>query len=118
MGKGKFPRVILPVYAAALLVVLGVVGFKIARDRGGASRSPYGAALEEQIAAAEKIQKFSDDSKLDISIAQWQAFPWTLELFKQILPAGPDPRPKRHLTIDYRNEYPGDARIVVEDSPL
>jgi hypothetical protein len=106
-------RLALPVYAAALLVVLGSAVFKIARD-GGAWSENYGAALDDQLRAFAQLQQYSAASPRQISVRQWTDHPWVLDKDLPALvqaPAGP--RPTRQLIVGYRSAFPGDARLMV-----
>jgi hypothetical protein len=68
--------------------------------------------------AVARIEKFSPDSPTDVTYLQWQNLPWVKRDLIALLPPPPEPRPLRRLLIRYRNEYPDDARISVEDFPI
>jgi hypothetical protein len=111
-------RAALPVYAAALIIVLGSMIWKIARD-GGAWSENYGVALSEQLRAFRQIQQFSDDSPRQISVRQWTDHPWVLDKdFPALVPAPPGPRPRRQIVVGYRSAFPGDVLLMVQDLPL
>jgi hypothetical protein len=111
-------RLALPVYAAALVIVLGSMVWKISRD-GGAWSENYGVALAEQLRAVAQMQRFSNDSPREISVRQWTDHPWVLDKdFPALVPAPPGPRPRRQIIVEYRSAFPGDARLVVQDLSL
>jgi len=111
-------RTALPLYAASLLIVLGSMIYKIARD-GGAWSDNYGVALDEQLRALAQIQQFSPASPRQICVHQWTDHPWVLERdLPALVPAPPGPRPTRRIIVGYRSAFPGDARLFVKDLPL
>jgi len=111
-------RVALPVYAAALLIVLGSMVNQIARD-GGAWSENYGVALENQLQAFGRLRQFSLDSPRLINVSQWTDHPWVLgKDLPELVPAPAGPRPRRQIIVGYRLAFPGDARLRVEDLPI
>jgi hypothetical protein len=112
-------RMAVPVQAVAMLVVMVIMNFKIARD-GGTLGLGYGTVLSEQIKAAKDVQFFEELGKerAIILVPQWKLFPGAIVTLEELLwPSGQgmisDLGP-RQLIVRYRNEYPGDARFTVE----
>jgi hypothetical protein len=111
-------RVALPMYAAALLIVLGSMVYTIARD-GGAWSENYGVALENQLQAFGRLQQFSSDSPRRINVSQWTDHPWVLDKdLPELIPPPTGPRPRRQIIVGYRLAFAGDARLSVEDLPV
>jgi hypothetical protein len=109
-------RVMLPMYAAALLIVLLAMIGKIARDGGTITRG-YGTVLSEQVAAVRSLRQFSPARPPTLIFPQWQSVPGEMLTLLEMLPAQRGDLPRRLLVVRYRAAYPGDARIVVDDFP-
>jgi len=52
---------------------------------------------------------------LEIQVPQWRRYPLALKVLIELTPAPDLPRPLGRLVVKYRNAYPGDARIEVEE---
>jgi hypothetical protein len=107
----------LAAYVASVLIVMGISIIWI-HINGGTRSIDYGTVLQDQMRAVARIEKFSPDSPTDVTYLQWQNLPWVKRDLIALLPPPPEPRPLRRLLIRYRNEYPDDARISVEDFPI
>src|SRR5579863_9652900 len=105
------------IQGAALVVVLATAGWVIHHD-GGTRSLGYGVTLAEQISAAQHINQFSDQSPCTITFEQWERFPGFLILWRRMNPPPPEILPTRKLIVRYRDAFPTDAHIVVEDDPL
>ena len=76
----------------------------------------YGTNMANQMEAAERINQFSPDSPIDPRFYQhWIMFPWAKDMTNESGGIAVWARPTRQLVVRYRNAFPGDARIVVED---
>jgi hypothetical protein len=111
-SKSFLFRILLPAYAASLLFSLTILAITIRRD-GGILSVNFGTSLAQQMAAVTGIQMYSDDSPRLITIGQWNEHPQALEALERLLIPPVGPRPRRYLVIEYRKEFPGDARIAV-----
>jgi hypothetical protein len=111
--------VLLPVaaYAAAMTIVLSY-SILLIHHNGGTRSIDYGTVLEDQMRAARRIQQFSPNSPIDITYLQWRSMTSAKDVLVELLPPPIGPRPLRRLLVRYRNEYPQDARIAVEDFPI
>jgi hypothetical protein len=111
--------VYLPVaaYVAAMTAVLGY-SILLIHHNGGTRSIDYGTVLEDQMRAARRIQQFSPGSPIDITYSQWRTMTSAKDVLVALLPSPPGPRPLRRLRVRYRNAYPEDARIKVEDFPI
>jgi hypothetical protein len=111
--------VLLPVaaYVAAITVVLSY-SILLIHHNGGTRSIDYGTVLQDQMRAARRIQQFSPKSPIDITYSQWRTLTWAKDALIALLPPPPGPRPLRRLLIRYRNDYPQDARIAVDDFPI
>jgi len=111
--------VLVPVaaYVAAMTVVLGY-SILLIHHNGGTRSIDYGTVLQDQIRAARRIQQFSPKSPIDITYLQWRSMTSAKDVLVELLPPAPGPRPLRRLLVRYRNQYPQDARIEVEDFPI
>jgi hypothetical protein len=110
-------RMTIPVYAASLLFVEVIVAWQIARN-GGSKGDNYGAVLSNQIEVVKEIGRFSDASPIDVQVQYWQTRPDTLRVLRQLVaPPTPD-GPVRRLIVRFRDAFPGDARIIVQNLPV
>ena len=107
-------RTSIAIYAASILLGVCMIASTIARNAGTLSTN-YGISLANQIAAANQIQRFSNRSELEIQVPQWRRYPLALKVLIELTPAPDLPRPLGRLVVKYRNAYPGDARIEVEE---
>lgn len=110
-------RLVVPVYAASLLFVQIIIAWQIARN-SGTKGDHYNAVLSNQIDVAREIERFSDDSPIDVRVSYWQERTDTLPVLCKIVGPQPGDRPTRRLVVRFRDAFPGDARIVVENYPL
>jgi hypothetical protein len=107
----------LAVYSAMLIFVLSAAAGKIIRD-GGSKYMGYGTTLGNQMAAMQRVKSFSDDSILRTQLPEWGEFRFAFQSLWDLTPPPSGPRPAARLWIHYRNDFPGDARIVVDVAPL
>jgi hypothetical protein len=112
-----FLAVPIAVYVAAMLLVTGYSIFIIHRN-GGTRAFDFGSTLAVQASAAEKIHQFSTASPVEIKVDQWNEFPWAKDVLLSLQPPSQPDRPLRTLVVRYRDAYPGDAHIVVDDYPV
>jgi hypothetical protein len=101
--------------AASILLGMSII-FRTIAQNSGTQGILYGPSLNNQIQAIQKIQQFSDRSAVDIQFPNWQKYPLAMKVLMELNPPPPSPRPVAHLTVKYRNAYPGDARIAVEQT--
>jgi hypothetical protein len=109
-------RLALPAYAASLLFVQIIVTWQIAKN-SGMKGNHYNAVLSNQIEVANELARFSPDSPIDMRVDYWRNDPTTLRVMRQMIaptPAGPT----RSLVVRFRDAFPGDAKIIVENYPL
>ena len=106
-----------PVYAASLVFIEIIVAWQIARN-GGTRGNHYNAVLSNQIEAVKEIGRFSDKSPIDVQVDYWQDRPDTLRVLRQLVSPPTDDGPVRKLVVRFRAEFPGDARIVVDNYPI
>jgi len=104
-------------YIAPVLIVL-VTGIYFIHVNSGTRAVDYGTVLREQMRAAQRINEFSPDCPVDMTYPQWSLFPWALRDLIALLPPKTSPRPVRRLVVRYRDAYPDDARIAVDDFPM
>ncbi len=107
-------RTSIAIYAVSVLLGMGIVASTIAGN-GGTLNTNYGTCLANQIAAVKEIRQFSNHGQMEIQVPQWQHYPLALQVLLELNPAPDVPRPPAHLVVKYRNAYPGDARIKVEE---
>jgi hypothetical protein len=107
---------IIALYAASLLLGIGIIAATIARN-GGTRTIYYGTSIGNQIAAVQKLRNYSDDSVVDFQLPQWRLFPLARKVLLELNPPTFAPRPRRHLVVKYRDAGPGDAHIEVEEIP-
>jgi hypothetical protein len=107
-------RTSIAIYAASILLGMGIVASTIARNAGTLSTN-YGLSLANQIAAAKDIQRFSNRSEVEMQVPQWQRYPLALKVLLELNPAPDLARPKGHLVVKLRNAFPGDAQIEVDE---
>ena len=106
----------IPTYAASLLFIAVIVSWQIAKN-GGMKGNHYNAVLSNQIAVANELSQFSVGSPIDVRVDYWRNDPTTLQVLRQMV--GPAPAgPKCRLVVRFRDAFPGDSRIVVEDYPV
>jgi energy-coupling factor transporter transmembrane protein EcfT len=103
-------------YLASMLIVLSFTIAKIHRD-AGTTGGDYGTDLENQMKAVARIHQFSPDSPIELHYPHWRDFGWAKDALLELLPVQSEPLPMRKLVVRYRNAFPGDARIVVDDFP-
>jgi hypothetical protein len=116
-AKSPTARMTMPAYAASLLFVELIVAWQIARN-GGSKGDNYGAVLSNQVAVVREIDRFSNTSPIDVQVSYWQTRPDTLRVLRQlVIPPIHHPAvlPTRQLVVHFRNAFPGDARIVVDN---
>ena len=111
-------RMTVPIYAASLLFVELIVAWQIAHN-GGSKGDNYGAVLSNQVDVVRAIDRFSDVSPIDVQVSYWQTRPDTLRILRQLV-TPPIDRPATQLPIGrlvvrFRDAFPGDARVVVEN---
>jgi len=111
--KGIFTSLI-AIYAASVLFGIGFITTTIARN-AGARYVNAGTTLGNQIATVEDLRRYSDNSSVDIEVPQWKLYPMAWKVLMELTPPSPGPRPRRHLLVKYRDAYPGDAHIEVEE---
>jgi hypothetical protein len=109
-------RASIAIYAASLLLGMGIVASTVARN-AGTLNPRAGFCLANQIAAVKEIQRFSKGSEVEIQVPQWQRYPLEWKVLLELNPAPDLPLAKAHLVVKLRNAYPGDAHIEVEEFP-
>jgi hypothetical protein len=117
LSRFKDRRIIISLvagYAACLIAGITVIAWTIA-DNAGTSSVSYGTSIANQIQAANEIQKFSENSIVDIEYPNWQRFPLAMKVLMELNPPQHGARQTSHLVVKYRAAYPGDARIEVQD---
>ena len=97
------------------MLSIGVIATTIAH--GGTRNIYYGTSLGNQIAAVQKLRDYSDTSPVEIQFPQWKSYPMALRVLVELNPPASGPRPRRPLVVKYRDAYPGDARIEVDELP-
>ncbi len=111
-------RMTVPIYAASLLFVELIVAWQIARN-GGSKGDNYGAVLSNQVDVVRAIDRFSDASPIDVQVSYWQTRPDTLRVLRQLVNPPIDRSatqlPIGRLVVRFRDAFPGDARVVVEN---
>jgi hypothetical protein len=107
---------IVSVYAVSLLLGIGIIATRVALN-AGTRNIFYGTCLRNQIAAIKKINNYSDNSKVDIEVPQWNQFPLAWKVIRQLYPPTSATRPQRNLVVKYRDSDPPDAHIMVEEVP-
>jgi len=111
-------RTILAIYAASLVVGVAIIAAVIARD-SGTRNIFYGTSMGRQVAATGELSRYSDKSTADMEVPQWRLYPlaWQvlLELESPQGAAESEPRPSAQLVVKYRDKFPGDADIVVQE---
>jgi hypothetical protein len=110
-------RLTIPVYAMSLLFVEVIVGWQIARN-GGSKGDHYSAVLSNQIEVVKEIGRFSDASPIDVQVEYWQTRPDALRVLRQLVAPPKDDGPVRRLIVRFRDAFPGDARIIVDNYPI
>ena len=116
-SKSVLVRAAMPVYGASLAILIAAAGYKIARD-GGTRSLHYGTVLSEQVAAAVKMKSFDAASRVIYAFPQWQNYPDAPQNLEWWVEASGPPGGKRRIIVKYRDAFPTDARIVVDDSPM
>lgn len=104
------------VYAASLLLGMGIIAATIAETAGTRSFY-YGTSLGNQVAAVRKLCDYSGNSNVSIQLPQWKSFPLAWKVILELNPPPPWPRPRRNLLVRYRDAEPPDAHIEVEEVP-
>jgi hypothetical protein len=115
--KSILVRAALPVYGASLAILIAAAGYKIARD-GGTRSLHYGTVLSEQVAAAAKMKSFDAASRVIYAFPQWLNYPDAPQNLEWWVEASGPPGGKRRIVVKYRDAFPTDARIIVDDSPM
>jgi hypothetical protein len=108
---------LVPVYTACLVFCLGIITWQLARN-GGSKGDQYDAALSNQVAVATELNRFSPQSPIDMRVSYWNDRPDTLPVLRQLAPKPAGDLATRRLVVRFRDAFPGDARIVVENYPL
>ena len=118
LGSQSFAgRLVLPAYGACLAFVTLVVAYLI-HHNGGSRYDHYSAVLSNQMEVAREIAQYSDSSPIEMKVDYWghrQDAPATT--FKLVEPP-PGDRPVRRLVVQFRDAFPGDARVEVKAYPL
>jgi hypothetical protein len=115
--RGWIVRAGLPIYAASLVIVLGGMLWKIARD-GGTRSGNYGTVISEQIDAIRQIARFDPQSPVNVDeFRQWKDWTFARSALDLLIDPPQGNGPRRQLVVRYRGDYP-DARIMVESKPL
>jgi hypothetical protein len=118
LGKQNLlSRLILPVYGLSLLFVTVLLAYQIARN-GGTRDDHYSASLWNQVQVAREIESFSDSSPIDMQVPYWIERPLTPHAIQTLVGPAAGDRPTRRLVVRFRNVFPDDARIVVDNYPL
>jgi hypothetical protein len=107
---------VITIYAVSLLVGTSIIATTIARN-AGTRGIYYGTSLGNQLAAIHLLRDYSENSPVDIQFPQWESHPLALKVLLELNPPSLDPRPQRQLTVKYRDAYPGDAHIEVDEFP-
>jgi hypothetical protein len=110
-------RLPLAAYVASTAAVL-ITSIILIHRNGGTRTIDYGTVLADQMQAARRIQQFSPRSPVEVVYFQWRDFPWAKSALLELSAPPPGPQPLRQLLIRYRDDYPQDARIAVDDFPL
>lgn len=105
---------LLAAYAACLIAGITIIAWTIAGNAGTPGVS-YGTSIANQIRAVNEIQKFSENSIVDIKYPNWRRFPLAMKVLMELNPPQHGTRQTSHLVVKYRAAYPGDARIEVQD---
>jgi len=116
-NRNMISRLILPVYASSLLVVTLLLAYQIHRN-GGTRDDHFSACLSNQLQVAREIERFSDASPIEMQVPYWIERPLSPHALEALVGPAAGDRPTRRLVVRFRNAFPDDARIVVEDYPL
>ena len=103
------------IYSACLTLGIAMTWITIARN-AGTRNVWYGTTVGNQIEAVRAIEKFSDQSTVDIEFNNWRRYPIAPKVLKELYPPPPGPKPVANLVVDYANSYPSDARIAVRQA--
>jgi hypothetical protein len=114
LPRARWAMAVFVAYAVSL--ALSTVAVAVFLHHNGGVRSfGFGTTMGRQIEIAREIARYSPDSVVDFQFAQWDRFPVGYQTLRLFLPA-PDPHgPRRHLAVQYRNRFPGDASIELID---
>lgn len=116
-ARSLIARLMVPVYALALLFVEVIVAWQIARN-GGTRGNHYNAVLSNQVEVVKQIGRFSDASPIDVQVDYWRDRPDTLRVLRELISPPKAEGPVRRIVVRFQNGFPGDARIVVENYPV
>ena len=116
-SQSLIARLLIPIYAACLLFVQIIIAWQISRNSGGKG-DHYNAILSNQIEVATEMNRFSTASPIDIQVQYWTERPDTLPVLRKLMPTPPGLLPTRQLVVRFRDAFPGDAKVIVENQPL
>jgi hypothetical protein len=100
-------------YIGSILIAMPIIFGTLARH-GGGSAETYGTCVGDQIDAVARIQRFSDQSTLDVQFSNWRRYPLEMKVLMELNSPPPGDRPTAHLTVKYRDEFPGDVHLSVD----
>jgi hypothetical protein len=109
-------QIVLSLHSLACVIVAAGLAALVIRNGGDMSEG-YGTTLGNQVEAARQVLKFNPDSHRFSTFYQWNNYLDAPQVIAMLYPPPPGPRPKRDIHIFYRHAFPGDVRVVVEDSP-
>jgi hypothetical protein len=117
--SAKWQNIVLWVQGSALAFVLISVIALVCRN-GGMRTTGWGTTIGQQVWAVREIGNtpLAGGDAQHQPFGQWRIFYWEYDTLKEMLvnPASPG-RTDAVATVKYRNDWAGDAHIVVEFGP-